>query len=226
MQLPRPLWIGLAAFGLMLAVVWINLGLPIYRQQVAIGEIELLHGRIIRRSGTPAWVKTWLGDRCDVMFDDVSQVWLSEKPATDDSLRYLKGLTNLEELWLNKTHVTDDGMAIVEGMPKLKNLWLDDAHITDAGLTYLRSLNKLESLLLGNTRVTDSGLANVAQLTCLKKLRLAGTEVTDAGLAQLTRLVNLEELYLQHAGKRSRYASPDRPYTAALAPSLQYPLRR
>src|SRR5262245_21208574 len=107
-SVPRPLWIDLAAFGLILTVVWLNLGVPIYRRQVAITEVERLHGRVTRRAETPAWLKTSLGSSCDPIFDDVVKVWLNEKPATDDTLRHLKGLTNLEDLWLNKTQVTDE----------------------------------------------------------------------------------------------------------------------
>ena len=136
----RPLWIAVAIVVLILAVVWLNLGVPIYRRQVAIREIERLHGGVTRMPGTPQWLKSRVGDKCDMVFDEITQVWLSEKHVTDDSLRRLRGLTNLEELWLNKTEVTDEGLTIVEEMPRLKKLWLDDTQITDAGLRQLRGL--------------------------------------------------------------------------------------
>ena len=40
LRLPRPLWFGLAALVLVIAALGIRIGVPIYRQQAAIREIE------------------------------------------------------------------------------------------------------------------------------------------------------------------------------------------
>src|SRR6266853_1189689 len=162
-RLPRPLWIGVAAGGLIVMLLWLHLGVPIYRQQVAIQEIRHLGGTIMRKSPrVPEWFRAQLSDEWKTRCDEILEVYLSGRPATDESMRRLKGLTSLEVLAVNKTQVTDAGLAIVEGMPHLKLLWLDDTHVTDAGLKHVRSLTRLERLPLRSTRVTDSGLMELA----------------------------------------------------------------
>src|SRR5438128_1505926 len=102
----RPRWIPLSLrifVAILIALVVggaLRVGIRAYRQRVVIAEVERLHGWITRVPCTPEWLKPWLGASCDMLFNDITRVWLSEKPATDDSLHRLKGLTNLQELWV------------------------------------------------------------------------------------------------------------------------------
>ena len=59
---------------------------------------------------------------------------------TDDGLKQLQGLDNLERLWLNDTLVTDDGLA---------------------NLNHCKSLRLLG--IGGGTRVTKDGLAQIRE---------------------------------------------------------------
>src|SRR5262249_2240483 len=157
LRLPRPLWIGVVAVGLIIAMVWLKLGVPVYRQQVASQEIARLRGIVRTRPRAPEWLRAHLGDERASRFDEITEGYLNEREATDGTLRHLNGLTNLHDLSLKGTQITDAGLGVVEGMPGLRILWLDDTQVTDAGLAHLRNLNRLERLLLCNTRVTDSG---------------------------------------------------------------------
>ncbi len=149
----------------------------------------------------------------------VRDLWLTSG-AADDDLRYLAGLSRLEELTLHGNlitdagvahlgrlkglrrldlrapRITDAGLAHLRNLHNLKSLHLSDSAMSDAGLVHLRGLEDLESLSLDGTRITDAGLVHIARLTNLKGLSLARTAVSSAGLAHLAGLKNLESLDL------------------------------
>jgi len=55
-RLPRPLWIAMATFAVVVVTVGLRLGVPIYRQQVAVREIELLGGTVRTLPRGPEWL--------------------------------------------------------------------------------------------------------------------------------------------------------------------------
>lgn len=140
-RLPRPLWIGLAAIVLTVAAVGLGVGIPIYRQQVAVREIEELGGWVFTAPRTPEWLYEFLcridqdlGERSDV----VVSVCLDQKGATDGTLYRVSSLTDLKELRLNGTQVTDTGLAHLQGLKKLERLSLHSTHVTDTGVAALQ----------------------------------------------------------------------------------------
>src|SRR5262249_61895470 len=62
-RLPRPLWIGMGAIVLVLTTIALRVGVPIYRQQVAIREIERLGGWVVTEERGPNWLRRWFGDK-------------------------------------------------------------------------------------------------------------------------------------------------------------------
>src|SRR5262245_8096366 len=68
-RLPRPLWIGLATILLIVVAVGLHIGVPIYREQVAIREIERLGGYVQTEQGGPKWVRECIGDQRMKLFD-------------------------------------------------------------------------------------------------------------------------------------------------------------
>jgi len=109
-QPPWPLWIWLAAGVLVVVGVGLRIGGPIYRQQVAIREIERLGGTVQTRSSGPEWLRKWVGDGWMKPLDNVIGVSLLNTEATDDGMAHLTGLTNLERLSLAGTRVTVFGV--------------------------------------------------------------------------------------------------------------------
>src|SRR5262249_30286018 len=87
---------------------------------------------------------------------------------TDEGIKHLQGLTNLEFLNLSSTRLSDDGMQYLAGMTKLKPLYLSENRLKGPGLKYLSNLNALEELSLSGTSVGD---AHLPLLRGLKKLR-------------------------------------------------------
>lgn len=76
LPLPRPLWIALATVVLIVVGLGLRFGLPIYRQQVAIREIERWGGSIDRKNGGPDWLRQLIGDERIEVFDRVDKVYL------------------------------------------------------------------------------------------------------------------------------------------------------
>jgi len=92
---------------------------------------------------------------------------------------------------LEGERVTDEELKILRWMPQLESLYLSNSRITDMGLANLNALERLSVLDLGNTKVTDKGLSNLRGLTNLTRLVLNKTAITNKGLAQLKPLKRL-----------------------------------
>lgn len=184
----RRRWIPLslrvfAAILVILGVVRaVGIGVRIYRQYAAIGEIERLQGIVTTKKGGPTWLRGWLGDNKMRMLDDVTDVNLAMSDITDEGLRAVAVFSDLLSLNLARTKVTDAGIEHVKGIGKLQRLTLSDTRITDSGVAKLKGLTHLTHLSLERTKISDTGLAHLKRLTALVHLDLSGTNVTDAGI--------------------------------------------
>jgi hypothetical protein len=197
-RLPRPLWMGVATVLLVAATVALRVGLPIYRRQEAILEIERLGGYVHFRHEDRKVLRKSLRVRLASLFDDVTDVCLNFTPTNDASLRYVcRALPGLESLSLYNTLITDAGFADVsENQPTLRELNLGLTAITDASLPRLKALKNLRELYLEGTQVTDAGLVHIRGMPTLKVLWLNRTGLTDAGLLHVKGLTRLEEISL------------------------------
>jgi internalin A len=181
---------------LVVVAVGLRFGVPIYRQQVAIREIQRFYGTVETRPRGPKWLRERVGDEEMKLFDDVVGVDLSIRPATDATIGHVGRFASLQDLSLGNTQVTEAGLAHLKGLTGLKLLSLSNTQVTDAGLAHLKGLTRLEHLYLENTRVSDAGLEHLKGLTRLKDLLLNGADVTDGGLVHLEGLSNLRWLSL------------------------------
>jgi Leucine-rich repeat (LRR) protein len=114
---------------------------------------------------------------------------------TDDALRCLGRLPQLERLTISGGQYTAAGFKHLAGLRHLKKLGLvswqrsaPSTPLTDPLVTWLGSERAIE--------VTDQDMAEIGQLTELEELRLASILVTDVGLAHLSALANLKTLEL------------------------------
>jgi len=220
---PRPLWIGVATIVMVVIAVGLRFGLPIYRQRLAIREIERLGGVVETQDGGPELLRGWIGDSRMSIFDRVICVrfqgggqvpdaglaelkWLANPEGievllfgddvSDDSLRHFESMVGLKSLGLGGAQVSDAGLVHLKSLKNLQSLNLSGTQVTDAGLQDLKGFRMLRSLHLGYTELTDDGLEQLADIVTLEDLDLMDTRVTDAGLAHLQRLPNLKTLWL------------------------------
>ena len=142
---------------------------------------------------------------------------------TDDALRSVGRMSQLERLTMSGGQYTAEGFAHLVGLRHLKHLSLVSWHrghsparfidplvmwlgseravdVTDEDLAEIGQLTGLEELRLASTRITDVGLAHLAALTNLKTLELGATNVTSAGFEQLARLKKLQQVKLYCPG--------------------------
>lgn len=111
----------------------------------------------------------------------------------DEQLLRLKPVaSNIAWLDLGDSQVTDESLKLIGRMPELERLHLEKTAVTDAGLAHLAGLTNLEYLNLYETKITDAGLAPLHGLPKLRKLYLWQTAVTIQGKRDFERAVNLE----------------------------------
>jgi Leucine-rich repeat (LRR) protein len=218
--LPQPPWSRLLAVVLVIFSVGTRIGLPLYRQAIAIREVERLGGTASIRPWGPEWLRKRFGNSWTKLAGEVVSVDLQVKPASDGTLHHVRCLSGLEALTLNGTQitdagllhigdmsnlrllslsftqVTDDGLAHLKGLTSLTECFLDSTKVTDAGLLHLAGLKRLRGLSLDDTRVTNAGLAHLGDFAALEDLELKGTQVTDVGLVHLKGIHNLHVLVL------------------------------
>ena len=128
---------------------------------------------------------------------DLKQLSLfNRKRITDDGLRHLTRLSELQVLALNGTNVRGQGLQHVVHMRNLTGLTLDNTPLTDEGLRYIGELANLEWLHFSNTRITNDGLKHIASLRSLEDLQIRGTSITDEGIKHLAGMTSLKRVLL------------------------------
>ena len=133
--------------------------------QEAITEIQKLGGEARSKYiqyRTAVWLEELLDDPGDP--DDPIGVWsvshvdLRYTDVTNEVLRRLEALTNLQWLNLQRTNITDAGLEHLKGLTNLESLNLTETNVTNSGLEYLQGLTKLKRLYLAVTKVSDEGV--------------------------------------------------------------------
>jgi len=138
-------------------------------------------------------------------FPDLRVLLLSDKQASDSSMRHLAGLKKLEHLYMwDVTHVSDDGMSHLRGLRNIHYIHLDSSQITDKSLAIFAQMPKIQALSLQFNQFTDEGLEHVSHCRNLESLWVCGRQeerpnlITDAGLKRLQNLTKLKQLGIQN----------------------------
>jgi beta-lactamase regulating signal transducer with metallopeptidase domain/5-hydroxyisourate hydrolase-like protein (transthyretin family) len=142
------------------------------------------------------------GLRAAAAFPRLKRLMLSKGQATDEGLKTVRGLTELEWIYIwDGKEVTDAGIAHLAGLTKLKRFYLDDGQLGDASLGILAGLPALEEISAGRNAFTDDGLKHLAGMKNLRRLYLGMNKnpLTEAGLQHLAGLTGLTRLDLQFA---------------------------
>src|SRR5262249_9084249 len=135
-------------------------------------------------------------------FPRLKGLYLHKGQATDDGLRTLANLRQLEVLFVwDASHVTDAGVAHLAGLTRLRDLHFSNGQLGDGSLAVFGRLPELRSLSLQGNAFSDDGLRHLAGLKQLRSLwvGLSRRRITDAGVRHLAGLTALQELELQKA---------------------------
>ena len=154
------------------------------------------------------------------------RLWLAQARASDEDMRRVGRLTDLQELQLDGRDVTDDGFSHLAGLKQLRQLEMRGVRITSLApvsglikltrlalhgvsepasippldLEPLRPLVGLESLMGVST--DDRGLASLATMPKLGTVAVVGRGITEAGLLRLSSAPRLAALWLDHTSVR------------------------
>jgi len=156
-------------------------------------------------------------------FRRLRELYLHDHQATDDALRAIRDLRELEVLMLwNASELTDAGVECLRDMGRLRYIHLTGSRITDRSLEILGGLPSIDGLSLQFNLFTDAGLAHLARLDRLKTLWVCAPgeasdskayaellrkpepglpfpdRISDAGLDRLKGLGSLETLGIQN----------------------------
>ncbi len=83
--------------------------------------------------------------------------------------------------------VTDDGLKCLHCLTNLETLVLADENFSDRCLEHLATLPHLKLLNLNGCRITDDSIPLLQQHTALETLMLYDTDISPHGLAELKR---------------------------------------
>ncbi|MDP7017249.1 MAG: hypothetical protein QGG36_15700 [Pirellulaceae bacterium] len=142
---------------------------------------------------------------------NVREVILRDCDATDETLRAIGQVTELEVLDLFGCDITDAGLMHLRDLASLRSLNLAGTQATDAGLDHLDSTS-LQTLALP-PRCTDEGLRTVGSFDKLQSLYAVETAIRGPGLEHLSSLPELQTLALD----RSQVADEGIGYLSGLA---------
>jgi len=162
LRIPHPIWFAAAAVPMVVLWFMLAVWLPYHREQVVIREIERLGGEVETAWDGPAWIVAgpgWIQEKIDDgWFCRVRSVHLMGTAISDQELKHLSGLTNLEQLFLSYTQISDKGLKHLSGLTNLSWLWLTNTHVSDEGLKHLSGITTLIRLYVENTKVTEDGI--------------------------------------------------------------------
>jgi beta-lactamase regulating signal transducer with metallopeptidase domain len=156
-------------------------------------------------------------------FPRLERLFLKERQATDDGLRHvnalkeleilyiwdaplvtdrgvahLRGLTKLREIQIFRSQIGDGALEVLAALPNLEMISLQESSFTDEGLKRLGAQSRLRGLFVGlsKTPFTDAAVPSLLALTSLQRLDLQGSHISEDGLKRLLgALPNLQELY-------------------------------
>lgn len=125
-------------------------------------------------------------------YQDVRQVSILEcKGVSDDMMKEIAKLKNLEELELLGVSVSDKGLAHLADHPKLKTVMLSNTKVDGSGLAHLNSVVNLE---LRGAAVTVAGAQTIVKLANLETLSIHCSKIKMTDFADLKGMTGLREL--------------------------------
>jgi hypothetical protein len=117
--------------------------------------------------------------------------------ATDENLRLIAQLPEIERVMMYKGKVTADGLGALAALPKLRYLQMYATEAEADAFAVLPKLTQLKSLSLGSYPVTDEVLGYAGQIKGLKGFDHTTSRITPAGFLRfLNGVESLEQLTL------------------------------
>jgi hypothetical protein len=159
------------------------------RRLLAADEWDTLCGVIRERRITGLDASGFMTDAILARVADLEHVTSlhlgGSRALTDEGLRHLARMPQLQTLDLSGCQVSDRGLEVLRQLPHLRRFqvcWRRE--VTDAGAANLAACDALESVDLMGTLTGDGAIRALAGKSRLRRFK-SGREVTDAGIALL-----------------------------------------
>jgi hypothetical protein len=123
-------------------------------------------------------------------------IWTNSNELSDDCVRHLQDLPNLETVWIHGPWITDQTLLHLGRLDRLTFLGIYNTGISDAGLMHLGKMTSLKRMALRDSGRSDSSMAIFRQFPALTELTLDDNALTDASIPLLGMLSNLKNLRL------------------------------
>ncbi len=146
------------------------------RQQRAMERLRKLGAKIGFAQNPGAF-----GARMAVLQVEIGPAW----QGTDDDLRQLRWIDELDKLILMGPKVLDGSLRTIEKLPNLRYLTIRNAKVTDAALRHIRDHRVLSELDLMYIPVTDSCIEDLKTLVNATRIRIFGTQVSSNAALEL-----------------------------------------
>lgn len=104
---------------------------------------------------------------------ELEVLWLGPR-ITDDGMKTVGSMRRMKHLDVCAHLVTDEGVRAIAELPDLEVLWLPGCRITDESVETIGSMKKLRELNVQRTEITDSGLARIRRI--LPNCRIVDSE--------------------------------------------------
>lgn len=124
----------------------------------------------------PKWLRAIVGDD---FFDRVYAAYLYRSPS-DEDLKSLRDLPDIETLIISSPQVTGKGIEHLRALPRLKELYLNCDKMTDTDLVHLPPLDELRYLNVCCS-MSDQAFDSIAALESLETLEIARRPPSSAG---------------------------------------------
>lgn len=118
-------------------------------------------------------------------FPAMEYLSLHSTSISDDGIKHLAALKQLQVLSLLGTKISGAGLKHLADHPSLRELFLGFTTITQEHVQRLSSIPHLETLSVWRATLTDESVAELARLTKLKRLDLRDSTINSANVAQL-----------------------------------------
>ncbi len=106
-------------------------------------------------------------DAARVSFGPSNQGYDPKRPFTNDELEqmidHINAFPPFIDLDLSSPHITDDGLRHLSGLRNIEGLWLKRAKITDDAIEHLVQLTTLKELHFWGTEITEEGIARLQE---------------------------------------------------------------
>lgn len=137
-----------------------------------------------------------IGELDDSTRSVIDTVIVDQGIVSDEGLKAICTLPNLQHLRLRLSPISDEGMQLIAQCPKLWFLNLPHSTCTMAGVESLKISPMLRQLRIGSSNLDNEASRAITQIKTLRGIHLIGIPITNAGMRSIAEMKYLESLYM------------------------------